>query len=105
MLGSIAFVVAWGVVGCVSPPPSDDSLDATQKDPIEFACEIAMIELERMIEQRSTEADFPAAALIEAQELHRMGKQLYLEREYVLALELIEEAIDLLEEKDDQKAP
>jgi hypothetical protein len=57
---------------------------------------MALLELERLIEDKKRGVS--AAALAEAQELFRVGRELYLEREYELALELVEEAINILKE-------
>jgi hypothetical protein len=98
----LAVVVAWGVVGCASQGTRDTtSLESGERDTGGVACEMALVHLATLIDKRSGEAGFPPAKLIEARELHAVGRQLYLEREYELALELIEQAIDLLEEKDD----
>ena len=47
---------------------------------------------------RSQEDNFPTAVLAEANELHQIGKELYLEREYALALEFIEQGIQLVKQ-------
>lgn len=89
-------VTLWG---CASTQPGDTAATyPTDRAPSEVACELALIKLAGLIEQRSSQGTISPAALAEATELYRLGKQLYLEREYDLALELAEEGIQLLEE-------
>ena len=89
------------LLGC-GPPPAHDNVpvDPPERDQAEIACEMALLELESLIEEKSAEKDVSAAVLAEAQELFRLGRELYLEREYELALEMVEEAIDILKERD-----
>ena len=87
-------------MGC-SPRTCDsgqavESID--EQDRLELACELAIIHLEELIANRSKEDNFPTAVLAEANELHEIGKELYLEREYALALEFIEQGIQLVKE-------
>jgi hypothetical protein len=87
------------LAGCGSggvPEPATGFSD--ELDDLEVACELALLELEQLIVKRSQQPDFPAALLIEARELHQLGQELYLEREYALAMEIIEEGIALVEE-------
>ena len=74
--------------------PALESID--EQDRLELACEVAIIHLEELIVNRSQEDDFNTAILAEATELHQIGKELYLEREYALALEFIEAGIPLV---------
>lgn len=88
------------LAGCASSHPAksfDSAEDGT--DSYRVSCEASLIELERLIALRVSQEDFPRDALLEAQELHRLGRELYLERDYILALELIEEGIQLVEEQ------
>lgn len=87
------------LAGCASnrtPGPSSEVMVDYR-----VSCEIALARLERLIGQRSRQDGFPEARLLEATELQTLGRELYLEREYALALEMIEEGIKLLEEKSD----
>ena len=59
-----------------------------------------MLYLDSLIELRRRTVGFPAAAMVEATELRRSAMELILDEEYELALELIDEAIALLEPKD-----
>ena len=99
----IIVVIGSALLGCASNPAPDESTPevSIDVDRFQISCELALLRLERLIELRSSEADFPKAVLLEAIELHRLGKELYLEEEYELALEIIEEGIALVEEKSD----
>jgi len=59
---------------------------------------MALLELESLIEQKSNDEGTSPAMLMEAREVFRLGRELYLEREYDLALEMVEEAIAMLKE-------
>ena len=99
---SIAFVIGSILFGCSSHRAGDTHVATPdERDQVEIACEIALLQLEGLIEKRLSQNGFPLAVLIEARELQRMGKELYLEREYELALQLIAEAIEMLEEEND----
>lgn len=100
---AIVIVIGSTLLGCASNPAPSESTPEVSIDPdrFELTCELALLRLEQLIEQRSADPNFPKAVLIEATELHRLGKELYLEREYVLALEIIEEGISLVEEESD----
>lgn len=96
--GCIVFAALCLVAACAPPGPA--SLGGESEGPRDadvIACEGALLALERLIDERSSWAGFPSTVLFEARELHHMGKQLYLEREYSLALEMIEEGIRLIE--------
>jgi len=87
-------------MGC-SPQASNSKAaleNVDEQDRLELACEFAIVHLEELIANRSQEDDFPTAVLAEATELHKIGKELYLEREYALALEFIEQGIQLVED-------
>ena len=98
--GVLVIVIAITFCACASQPAADSTTKSPQnQDPIEVACEIALVELEQQIER--SQENVGAAALAEVRELYRFAKRLYLEREYELALELIDEALALLEETND----
>jgi hypothetical protein len=92
-------LAALSACGCASTHPQDTAETIDGPDSYRVSCEAALIELERLLALRSSQADFPQDALIEAQELHRLGRELYLESEYILALDMIEEGIQLVEEQ------
>ena len=73
----------------------------TEADRDQVSCEVGLLRLARLIQQRSSQARFSEVALLEARELHQLGRELYLEGEYALAREMIEEGIRLLEEQSD----
>lgn len=101
MICSAVLVFAAAITFCAcAPQPTPDPTTTTprDRDPTEVACEIALVKLEERID--TSENRIGAAALAEARELYRSAKLLYLEREYGLALELIDEAMELLEETD-----
>ena len=94
------FAMAITFCACASQPAADPTTKSPQEqDPTEVACEIALVELEHKIER--SQGNVGVAALAEARELYRFARRLYLEREYELALELIDEALELLEETND----
>jgi hypothetical protein len=102
--GIVVILVLSGLAlaACASsraPGPAFEVAGDADRD--RLACESALLRLERLILQRSSEDRFSAAALLEATELQQLGQELYLEGEYALALEMIEEGIQLLEEKSD----
>jgi hypothetical protein len=98
--GALALlVVALSTWGCASTQPPEVAESVESPDAYRVSCEASLIELERLLALRSSQDDFPKDALIEAQELYRLGRELYLEREYVLALDMIEEGIQLVEEQ------
>jgi hypothetical protein len=92
-------VVALVLLGCGSPPAHDKG-DLPESGQIEIACEMALLQLESLIERKSNEGGVSPAVLAEAREIFRLGRELYLEREYDLALEMVEEAIAMLKERD-----
>jgi hypothetical protein len=94
----VAVVIGWVLLGCGPATHDKAPADPPERDHVETACEMALMELERLIEENSTERSVSAAALAEARELFRLGRELYLEREYELALEMVEEAINILKE-------
>ena len=104
LTGIVVILVLSGLAlaACVSSRAPGPALEVTgDADHDRLSCEIALLKLERLIQQRSSQDRFPAAALLEATELQRIGRELYLEGEYTLGLEMIEEGIRLLEEKSD----
>ena len=70
-----------------------------ERDPLEVSCEVALMQLGDLLAERSGDRSFSAAVLVEAKELHNMGRELYLEGEFSLALELVEQGIRLLKEE------
>ncbi|UCG52115.1 MAG: hypothetical protein JSW58_00755 [Candidatus Latescibacterota bacterium] len=105
LVSTISALVLMSCIGCA---PTHDSGGVNgngvlDRDPLEVSCELALVRLESLIASRSADKSFAPAVLIEAKELHRMGTELYLERQYALALELIEEGILLLEEESGKK--
>jgi hypothetical protein len=102
LLGFAAVCVLAAVVvsGSGCSPRSQSPGDAgfvSQKSPLEKECERELLHLDSLLESRRRTADFPAAAIAEATELRRSAMELILDEEYELALELIDEAIALLE--------
>ena len=93
---ALAILLAAAGVGCASQSDVDPTSSA-DNDPGALECELALVRLDGLIAARAEQSDFPAAILIEAREIYQMGRQLYLEREYELALRLIEEGIQLVE--------
>ena len=102
ILSAAALVVAAGVFAPGCSPRSDSSglspADAVPKSPLEIECERELLYLEELLDSRRGDHDFPVAALAEAYELKQSAAELFLDEEYRLALELIDEAIALLRE-------
>jgi hypothetical protein len=88
-LAAVTAVIVLTVTGCT--PRFDSS-----QSPLKTECERELFYLDDLIESRSRNSDFPAAALAEAVELRKTAAELMLEDDYELALELIDEAIALL---------
>ena len=84
-------------MGCVSGSNTDAPTADLDRNPNELTCELALLHFEQLIDARSSEEAFSPAALIEAREIYQISRQLYLEREYQLALQLIEEGMLLVE--------
>lgn len=98
---SLALLIGLALWGCGSLHSGEpSSLDSQYRD-LEVTCELALMRLQKSIDRRTSQAGFSPVALLEARELHRIGTQLYLEGEYILALEMLEEGIHLLEEESD----
>jgi len=97
---AVCAIAATVVTGSGCSPRSDATGDAgslSQKSPLEIQCERDLLYLDSLLESRRRTGDFPAAAMAEATELRRTAMELILDEEYELALELIDEAIALLE--------
>jgi hypothetical protein len=96
----VVLVIVATLWGCSSAPPKDTAAASpTDRTASEVACELALIKLAGLIEAQSAHKTVSSAVFAEATELYRLSKELYLEREYELALELAEEGIELIEEK------
>lgn len=80
-------------------PAAQPGVGAPEPEPLRERCESTMLYLGRLIAARSLEPDFPPAILLEAKELYQAGMELYLEGDYDLALELVEEGIELVKEQ------
>ena len=100
---SIAAIAAVIVFSCSCASRSAGPHPGTAQPAIEIACEEGLIRLAELIDARSREATTDPGVLAEATALSRMARELYLEREYELALELIDEAVQLLEGTHHQK--
>ena len=99
----VCAIAATVVTGSGCSPRSDSSGDVgsySQNSPLEKECERELLYLDSLIESRRRTAGFPPAAMAEATELRRSAMELILDEEYELALELIDEAIALLEPND-----
>jgi len=99
----VCAIAAALVTGSGCSPRDDlpgESGTYSQKSPLEKECERELLYLDSLIETRGRIPDFSAAAMAEATELRRSAMELILDEEYELALELIDEAIALLEPND-----
>lgn len=91
--------IALSAPGC---SPGASGSGAVESDPagnaaaLEFECEQGLQALDDAIERSAKDALVPAATLHEARALRTTAGELYLEAEFQLALELIDEALALL---------
>lgn len=94
----MALVVTGAIPACSGTSGSDMIRDdpSAAADALESECERGLEALDRVIERSATSALVTAAALAEARALRREAGELYLESEFRLALELIDEALSLL---------
>jgi hypothetical protein len=100
---SSAILVAVGLIAplaaCTSQSRSQETAEiATDELLLEFACERDLLYLDDIIQKHLSKKTVPLARLLEAQELRWLAGTLYLQREYSLAVKLIEDAVKLLEE-------
>jgi hypothetical protein len=99
LLWSLALLVCILPAGCThsngDPPDTPDAADAGL---LEAACESNLRYLAAMIKEFEADMESSDALLIEAKEIYRMAESLYLQKEFKLASELIEDAIAILEE-------
>jgi len=96
-LGAAVFL--W-LLGCSQnsavPPEAGPEPTPAIDIALELDCERELAYLDALIARRAEDAGFPQATLIEVRELRRTAAELYLMREFVLALEFIGEAVALL---------
>ena len=85
-----------GSLGCSHAGSSAES-GQVDRHPDEISCEMGLLRLERLIEERAADGDVMQSVIVEAREIYEMSRELYLQREYILALDLIEEGIQLFE--------
>jgi hypothetical protein len=94
--------IAGACTGCTHsmkiPPGSQDPQDSML---LETTCEDNLQYLGKIIKELSAKTGTPDARLVEATEIYRLAESLYLQREFILASELIEEAVNRLEEPGD----
>jgi hypothetical protein len=83
--------------GCAGEGPRAPADRPPEEMALEKTCGLALLRLEELIDLRSTDGAWPAADIAEAEALHSTGKELYLQREYELSLELVERGIALLQ--------
>lgn len=96
---AVLFAVVLGIgSGCSSHSAfSENPPQPLEADfPLEIECERELVFLDTLIEARRGDRRVPEAALAEAVELRRTAADLFLDGEYRLALELIDEAVSLL---------
>jgi len=100
----ILFCLILPVFPLSSCAPRGDAISAEEKaEQSDLAAECAsqLVYLADLIEAEDGGGDAPRSTLIEARELYELGKELYLKRDFRLALDLIEEALQLLQETSD----
>ena len=98
LLGCIAAAIAGCTHSNTTPP---GSLNATDTSLIEAACEDNLLYLGTVIKELSAKKGPADARLVEAMEIYRLAESLYLQKQFELASELIEDAISILEEPGD----
>lgn len=92
-------LIALASLGCSSPRQAIDVPSFAPDDEwrLEETCERELLRLHALIEKRTGQRSFSRSVIIEAEELLELSEELYLEREYALALRFIEDGIRLLE--------
>ncbi len=98
--GTIAALLflAVAIAQCAPKNAPETSFDDEWEERyLEVTCEKNLSYLDRLIQERSVSERIPAALIVEAKEIFRLAESLYLEKEYILALELIDDAIKMLD--------
>jgi len=100
-LGAVLAVV---LASCAARPPAPTT--GAQRNvgssptELERRCEEKLLVLSQLIETSLAAGGAEDASLAEARELYREAQRLYLEGEYELSLEFIDQALAILEEAD-----
>ena len=86
-----------------SPRPAPGLLpsDSSDEELLQITCEKNLSYLRILIEDKLEIKKIQSFRIIEAREIFQLAQILYLQQEYSLAMELIENAIDILEETGD----
>jgi hypothetical protein len=100
---TVVFAVLAAVLTCSACAPShnlteDPSFAREDRDNIESACQSQLTYLNAMIANYFPYDETTRLNLIEAKELYNISEELYLRKDYSLALELIDKAIKIIEE-------
>ena len=94
--GSVICMTLLVTLGC---SPRAASLRPSPEDPHSaLACERELVFVDTILARCDSDPSFPRGRLAEAKELRNMAVELYLERDFVLALELLAEAVSILKE-------
>lgn len=92
---AIAIAIATIVLGC-SQAREAGRADEDGSDGLALACERAIAHLDSLILESQHSPTVKTGALVEARALRGTAAELYLDGEYELALEFIDEAITIL---------
>ncbi|MCI0451890.1 MAG: hypothetical protein L0Z51_05785 [Candidatus Latescibacteria bacterium] len=82
-----------------SPPDSDSTPADSALAALEQACDAAVARVDELIALRDADPDFPRDLLAEARELRRAAVERFAAGDFPLALELLEAAALLLEDR------
>jgi len=99
-LVALTVIVPVGLAACSARydstgfPPAGPRVSS----PLEIECERELVHLDTLIEAKRLDERVRAEVLAEAVELRRAAGELFMQGEFELALELIEEAVSMLGE-------
>jgi hypothetical protein len=99
-LFALAVLVLLGLNTCSTRHDSAglSPADPRVNSPLEIECERELVHLDALIEARRMDGRLRAEVLAEVIELRRAAGELFMRGEFELALELVEEAVSMLEE-------
>jgi hypothetical protein len=86
-----------GLACSSGPVPELNPSSGSDEILLQLTCEKNLSYLRVLIADKQANNNIPAFRIIEAQEIFRSAEFLYLQQEYELATELIENAIEILE--------
>jgi len=94
----LAGLLLLGLACSSRPAPTPYPADSSDKELLQITCEKNLSYLRILIEDKLELEKIQSFRIIEAQEILQLAQTLYLQQEYSLANELIDNAIEILEE-------